>query len=412
VFASYTGINGAVNLNQEGFSQTTQFTATNNNYLSPAGTLSDPFPNGILHPAGASNGAGTFLGQQVTFYNPDVANAYSVRWNVGVQHQLPGHMVLEVAYIGNHAVRLPVTTTQLDYIPRQYFSTSPLRDANAINLLTATVTNPFKGLLPNTTSLNGVTVARSQLLIPFPQYPTGSGSSNGVVLQNAAAGSSYYESLNVRLQKRFTNGLTLIQNFVWSNLIERATYLNDSDSAPEKRIAADSRPLREVLGATYELPAGTGKRFTFHSRVVNAVLGNWAANGILTFQSGPPIAWGNVIYYGGPLNLNPHQPDAPTFDISRFNINSSQQLADNIRTFDTQFNNLRRDPTKNLDVSMLKRFQVRERMYLQLRFEGFNITNRVTFSSPSTSPTSSAFGLITGTANNPRRIQMGARLVW
>ena len=412
VFASYTGIYGAVNLNQQGFSQTTQFVATNNNYLSPTGTLSNPFPGGILQPAGAANGSGTFLGQQITYYDPDVVNAYSVRWNLGIQRQLPGQMVLEVAYIANHAVHLPIASTQLDYVPRQYLSTSPLRDTATINLVTGSVTNPFKGLLPNTTSLNGATVARNQLLIPFPQYPVGSGTSNGVIVQNNAAGSSYYQSLNVRLQKRFTNGVTLINNFVWSNLIERATYLNDSDAAPEKRIAADSRPLREVLGATYELPAGTGKRFTFHSRIVNAVLGNWATNALVTFQLGPPLAWGNVIYYGGPLHLNSHQPDAPAFDVSQFNTVSSQQLADNIRTFDTQFNNLRRDPTKNLDASMLKKFQLRERMYLQLRFEGFNISNRVTFSAPSTSPTSSAFGLVTNTANTPRRIQMGARLVW
>ncbi len=91
---------------------------------------------------------------------------------------------------------------------------------------------------------------------------------------------------------------------------------------------------------------------------------------------------------------------------------ANQQLSDNIRTFDTLFNNLRRDQTKNLDLSMLKRFVLAERRYLQLRFETFNTTNRVTFSAPQLSPTNSAFGLISSQANNPRKIQMGARLVW
>ena len=109
-------------LNQEGFSQTTTFVATSNNYLSPAATLSNPFPSGFVQPS-SNNGPGTALGTGILFFNPHVLNAYSVRWNVGIQRQLPGGMVLEVAYIGNHAVHLPINM-QLDYIPRQYLSTS------------------------------------------------------------------------------------------------------------------------------------------------------------------------------------------------------------------------------------------------------------------------------------------------
>ncbi len=145
---------GSTSLNQEGYSQTTQFVATNDSFLTPAGTLSNPFPNGILRPAGASAGAGTFLGQAVTFFDSRAKNPYNVRWNFGIQRQLPGQMVLEVVYIGNHGVHLPVTT-QLDYIPRQYLSSSPFRDQTAINLLSGSVANPFKGLLPNSSSLNG-----------------------------------------------------------------------------------------------------------------------------------------------------------------------------------------------------------------------------------------------------------------
>lgn len=86
--------------------------------------------------------------------------------------------------------------------------------------------------------------------------------------------------------------------------------------------------------------------------------------------------------------------------MTQFNTVGAQQLSNHIRTFDTYFNNLRRDPTKNLDMSMLKRFSL-ERRYLQLRFESFNTTNRVTFSAPAQlNPTNSAFGLISSQANN------------
>ena len=406
IFVSPLGI---VGLNQEGFSQVTQFPATTNNYLSPTTTLSNPFPNGIASPAGAANGTGTFLGQQVLFYNPQTVNPYSMRWDLSIQHELPGHIVLEVAYTGNHAIHL-AGNVQLNEIPRQYLSTSLARDTATINLLTGNVPNPLKGLVPNSTSLNGSTVSLQQLLVKFPQYPLGAAASNGVVEQGANAFSSTYESLNVRLQKRFSQGMTIINNFVWSSELDRTVFLNDTDSAPTKQISVNSRPFHEVLAMTYELPIGRGKKVDF--KKLNLLLGGWALNGVLTLQSGPPLSFGNVLYYGGPLNLNNHQPTGTAFDVTRFNTVSSQQLADNIRTFDATFNSLRRDPTKNLDLSAIKSFPIREHFYLQLRLETYNTTNRVGFGAPNVTPTSTAFGTITSQANTPRKVQLGARLVW
>ena len=286
----------------------------------------------------------------------------------------------------------------------------PTRDQPVINLLSGSVANPFQGLLPNSGSLNGTTVALSQLLVRFPQFPTGS----GVDMQDTNAGSSYFHSLNVRLRKRLTNGMTLINNFMYSSIVERMTYLNDTDEAPEKRVSGNSRPLRYSLGMTYELPIGRGKLLDPQSRVLKIVAAGWAMNGMLTFQSGPPLSWGtDSIYYGGPLKLSAHQPNGPAFDTTQFNTVSAQQLSSHIRTFDTYFNNLRRDPTKNLDISLSKRFALGERKYLQMRFESFNTTNRVTFAAPAQlNPANSAFGLISGQANSPRKIQLGARLVW
>jgi hypothetical protein len=407
IFATPIGISNGSGLNQPGYSQTTQFVVTNDNYFSPASKLSNPFPNGILQPT--RPGSGTNLGQSVTFYNPNLLNPYSLRWNFGVQRQLPGKFVLEVVYIGNHTVHQFIDRN-LNPIPRQFLSTSPFRDQTVINLLGSTVTNPFAGLLPNSSSSNGATIGLSQLLVPFPQFPTGS----GVKMQSSNAGESYFHSLNVRIQKRLTHGMTLINNFMYSSMIERISYLNDTDQAPEKRVSADSRPLRESLGMTYEVPIGHNKTYDPSSAIVRAIAGGWALNGMMMFQSGPPISWGtDSIYLGGPLHLNAHQPDGPAFDVNQFITASSQQLSSHIRTFDTMFNNLRRDPTKNLDVSALKKFSLGERRYLQLRFEFFNVTNRVTFSAPAQlNPSNSAFGLITSQANNPRKIQVGARIVW
>jgi hypothetical protein len=125
------------------------------------------------------------------------------------------------------------------------------------------------------------------------------------------------------------------------------------------------------------------------------------------------LSWGNYIYFGGPLNLQPHQPDGPTFDINQFVTPTASQLIDNVRTFDQQFNNLRRDMTKQLDATLSKSFKFTEKRYIQFRVEAFNMTNRVTFGNPQTNPTSGqAFGTIGSQANTPRRIESGLRLVW
>ncbi|MGP8243485.1 MAG: hypothetical protein ACLQVN_03090 [Bryobacteraceae bacterium] len=195
------------------------------------------------------------------------------------------------------------------------------------------------------------------------------------------------------------------------------SYLNDSDPAPEKRISADSRPLREVLFAIYSLPIGRGRAINPQNRLVNALVGGWIVTPSITLQSGPPIVWNNAngyVYYGGPLNLNRDQPNGTAFNTSLFNTVSSQQLAagDYIRTFSTQFGDLRRAATEELDADLVKRFHVTESKYVELRIEAYNVTNHVTFGAPSITPTSSSFGEIASQANTPRRIQTALRLVW
>ncbi len=286
-------------LNQPGFSQNTAMTITTNNYLSPAATLSNPFPGGsILQPTGSSLGTSTYLGQSnLAFMDPNLRNAYEARWELSVQRELPKQVVLEVAYIGSRANHLPIET-QLDYIPAQYLSKSLLRDNNVNSQLTGTTANPFNGLITSGT-LNASKVAAAQLLIPFPQYvvpavPTASTPANGVIMQENPAGSSYYESLNVRLQKRLSNNITVLNNFVWSRLTDRLAYLNDSDPAPEKRISSDSRPLRDVAAATYSLPIGRGRALNLQNRWVDGLIGGWGLSGIVTLQSGPVINLGQL----------------------------------------------------------------------------------------------------------------------
>lgn len=389
-----------------GFSQTTPLVATNDGFLTAAATLANPFPNGIQAPSGSSQGLATFAGKNITFYNPQPRYPYSTRWTLSVQRELFPNVLLEVGYIANKAVGLPVDHN-FNGTPLQYLSTSASRDQATIDRLSANVANPFAGLLPGT-NINGSLVPRSQLLPAFPQFTGG----NSVLGQAFTDGSSHFHAFDARIEKRFSHGFLMLVNFQASRLMEKRSRLNDLDPRLEKRIAAEDRPYRLVWSGTYDLPFGKGRAFLkTANRLVNAAVGDWNVNLITTLTTGTSLNWGNVIYLGGPLNLNPHNPDG-AFDITQFNRVPAQQLASNLRTFPTRFNNLRQDKVQQVDFSIIKGFRITEKVKMTYRCEFFNSTNRVIFNAPDLGPTSSTFGRILGQANTPRRIQMALRLVF
>jgi hypothetical protein len=201
-------------------------------------------------------------------------------------------------------------------------------------------------------------------------------------------------------------------SYSFSKLLERRSWLNPSDNLLEKRPANADHPQRLIFSATYELPFGKGKRFGGGSGpILDRLAGGWLLAPIYTYQMGAPVAWGNVIYYGGDLRWNSGAVDG-AFDTTQFNRNSAQQLASNIRTFPTQFGNLRADRINNWDVAVIKNNTIWEKLRLQYRCEFFNAMNRVNFGAPNVNPTSSGFGRITSQANSERRIQMSLRLLW
>jgi hypothetical protein len=250
----------------------------------------------------------------------------------------------------------------------------------------------------------------------------GSSGSGGIIEQNLSTGSSYFDAFMLRAEKRLSHGLSLTGNYIFSRLIEKDTWLNDSDPGLEKRISPFDHTHRFVMAASYELPFGKGKAVSFRSKWADAALGGWLVNNVYTWQTGQPILWtngstntpGDYVYYGGAgaLQVDPRQTNSAAFNTSLFATNSTQTFAYHIRTFSTTFPNVRQDGINQLDVSLLKRFPVTERAYLQLRFETFNLFNHAAFAAPNTTATNSAFGTITTQANRSRQIQLGARFVF
>ena len=229
-------------------------------------------------------------------------------------------------------------------------------------------------------------------------------------------GESYYHALQTRFEKRFAHGFQMQANYQFSRTITRDRYMN-AFGPLEKRPADIDRPHRFVTNFTYELPFGKSKPILgalsgVGGAVLDRVVGGWMITSIYSYESGGPAGdWGDIIYFGGPLNWNPSNPDQ-VFDTSVFDRNSADQPSNHIRTFPTRFSNLRLPPTNNVDSSVIKNTRIHERLMLQYRCEFFNTLNHAVFNGPNLSPTSSAFGTVGSVYNLERHIQMALRMTW
>jgi hypothetical protein len=320
----------------------------------------------------------------------------------------------------------------------------PYRDQNTITLLSGSVANPLAGLLPGT-SLNGSTTTLRQLLAPFPEFPVvdSTAFSSGVTERNATIGSSYYNSLNIRVERRFSRGVSVISTYAWSKLTERDSWLNATDSAPEKRVSPFDHKQRFVVALNYRLPIGRDRLLNLQSRLADMILGGWQLNSIYNYQTGAPILWMNgstnnpgdyptcaVATAKGscpldangipqasasfPMNLtyNSRQIDTAAFDTSRFVTASASAYSFHLRTIPTTFSQYRQDGINNFDASVVKKIDVSERTYFQFRAEAFNVLNHPTFGAPNTQASSALFGTINSQSNRPRQLQIGMRFIF
>jgi hypothetical protein len=389
-----------------GYTESNLPVVTNNSYLTPYATLANPFPGGsILQPTGNSLGVNTYLGNSISFYYPHFEDPYSIRWSFDIQHSFATDWLVDIGYIGNHQVDLTNTNaiSSAPLIP--FLSRLPWKDTAVTNALSAVVPNPLSGLLPGST-LSGSTIAVATLLNAYPEF-------TGVSESDDPNGIAWFQMFTIRVSKRFSHGLQLNLNYEHSRLLEDSGPLNAGDSKLWYGVPSADFPDHFVFSGSYNLPFGKGAKFLpSANKVLDAFVGGWVINSIYVWESGAALSWGNLIYMGGNLNPQPRNL-AAAFDTTKFDtVSADQPNSYNYRTFPTSFNNLRSDATNNADISMLKNFNIHERMRLQYRFEAFNSLNRPQFSAASLSATSKAFATITGQANVSRVIQMGLRLTF
>jgi len=409
---------------QSGYSQTTTVGTTTDAFGAPIPVYWDnAFINTPpIEPVGNAAGRQTFLGQGITFFNPNPLVSKQLRYQIGFQRELAAGLSVEAAYVGNYGYNIEITRN-INALPAQYLNTDNSRTA-AMNAndtwLRGSIANPFAGLLPGT-SLNNPTTTRNQLLLPYPEF--------GAINTTNNDGKSWYNAGQFGLQKRFAKGYTIGVSYTRSKWMQATEYLNASDPTPTKMISDLDVTNRLSISGIFSLPFGKGRPFMSDaSPIAEAFLGGWQVQGVYTYQTGFPVVFGTDIFYnGGEIAVSSDQRTITKW----FNAGAFTSVADgttsstnatpvnHLRTLPTRFTEVRSDSINNLDMSLLKDVRIKGDIRAQIRFEFINVLNNPYLcasarSAPVTNPTSASFGRVTNSnqANYPRRAQVGFKLLF
>jgi hypothetical protein len=419
-----------------------------------------PFPAGLSGPQGTKYGSMAQWGfSNASDLDTGTArNAEIYQWNLGFQHLLPGQVVIGVDYSANRSTHLPwagaggISTRDRNFLSSamRNLAISMAPGGDVTGYLNSEVPNPFQCFFavvsspgswcPSTPTFAASDVVDSRyadptiplinLLRPFPQFD---GNFEGLPKLIAT---SWYNSLQVRFQKRASHYISFEGNYTFSKSLDNSSagrnawignlqYDNPQlldDLKAEWGISSNDATHRLTTAFIVDLPFGRERWIgRGMNRFMDGIVGGWSLYSFLTLQSGQPIA----IYDSNGLLADGNQ--RPDVVCSQLRTGISYKEAartgnpylnqdcfafpgDNIAgNAPRHFSNLRGDGIRNLDMSLSKEFTIHENAKVQIRAEGFNVANRQRFAFPDVGSEDGSFGGVYSTTNNFRRMQFGAR---
>lgn len=406
-----------------GYSQRSTATVSTDG-LTPAVNLANAFallPGGqLLSAIGNSQGASSFLGQALTANYLDRVLPYSHQYSFDIQRELPGSILVEAAYVGNQTRKLPLNAG-LNYIPAAELGRRTAAGVIDTAYYTAQVPNPMAGLIPVNAALNGATIQRQILMSSYPQF-------SGLTIAALPIGKQRYDSLQIKVTKRFARGLTFLGSYTVAKTLEQVSLQNAQSlnfaspaSTPLVKQPADQIdiPRKFNFAGVYDLPFGKGKQFANGvPKAIDLFIGGWSANWNITYSKGWAVAYPDAAQ----LQPGSAKIDNPTigqwFNTSLWNDANGRrtgaQEAFTLRTFPLRFSDVRLPGYQNWDVSMAKYFPIHESMRLQFRVEAVNAMNHAWFTGiASVNVGNAQFGRLTPSQNNlPRFMKLGLVLEW
>jgi hypothetical protein len=387
VYDNYAGVNQTVQNIQGSWPGVGQQIAENLNVPKPGQPTptvrgNDPFAgSGGLFPAP------TPFNTVQYYYDPFLKNPYSMQWQFGVERQVDTSTTLSLNYVGSGTRRLDI------------------------------------GGYYNVALTPGPGDPQQRSLFPYIAATN----------YDRSIGKGSYHALQAMLNKRYHKGLAFQVAYTWSKALDYCSsewYGADAQTCTDPYNVNGSHgpsgyDLTHVLSvnALYELPIGKGKIIQTNNKVADYILGNWQVNSIFLARSGLPyqvyvsgdvantgnIGWAqyeraNLV--GGNPYVSSVSPDT--------GLNRSAFAIPDLYTFgNLGRNRLRTVPFWNLDFSIFRQFPFLETRRIEFRAEAFNLLNTVIYGQPANDMADpSSFGRIFGTANNPRSLQLGAKIIF
>jgi Carboxypeptidase regulatory-like domain len=359
-----------------------------------------------------------------------------VNYTVSYQHQWRSNMFLSVAYVGNHATRLPINSLNL----------GPQTNENVGSVLqygSALTNGSFTNGVPNAAAVAagfstppyaGFTGDLAQALRPYPQYQQ-------VAWREGHTGKSIYNALQVAFNKHFGPNLVTV-SYTYSQLYNNAAesgeaqsgYGSGNDAPPQNPSnmsdmwgpSVDNVPHVLAVSEVYNLPFGKGQRWgSGTSGFVGHLISNWNVSGIFSYESGRPQTmlvnslFGNLLFQGGtqfPNSVAGQSPLAPGsftnpynqvyYNPAAFSNPGEYSFGDMSRTS----NSIRGFPYYNEDLQIYKDTYFTESAYVRFQASAGNVFNRVDFCPANSTINSSGFGTTFTQCNVPRRIQLGLQI--
>jgi trimeric autotransporter adhesin len=401
-----------------GYSQTTPYVGSVDGNATPANSLSNPFPSGVLPIVGNANGQLAGVGQGISFIDQFHRSPLIHQYSFDVQRQLPGGIAMAAGYVGTNSVNLVLGSAgvNINQLAPEFLDRG--------SALSGTVDNPlYRAGGPGI--IGSSRISLSQFLRPFPAF-------TAVTANNTSWNHALYHSLAMRAQKRMSNGLSFLATWTWSinkdgsaggagsNIAGSGAIQNLYNLEAEYGLAVTNTPHRFTSAVTYELPVGKGKAFLSNSKVLDLALGGWSLNAVTVYQSGYPIAItqnsnNNVVI--GAAGQRPNATGAspvtagPLMDRIDGYINPAAFSQSAPFTFGnvSRLIGMRGPGISSWDASVFKTFSVTEKLKAQFRAEALNAFNTPQFRNPNGAFGNANFGRITSQANFPRLIQLGVR---
>ena len=332
-------------------------------------------------------------------------------WTFGIQRQLSSNLALDVAYIGSHSTHL-AAGSNFNYVDQKYLVLGDLllQRVGTPGAAAANVASPF----PTFPTFTRNTVA--QALMPYPQYlSVGTGATNDPV------GRAHFNSLQVKVTRRYSSGLTMLAFWTW---MKNMSSLQNNQYTPVRPVtySGDSPPHTLVFNVSYELPFGPNKKFLSSSNpVLGRIVGGWNIAGYLRYTDGSAMGFTatnnlSILGYGAKFaNYVAGVPifaktDPRSFDpavdryfapAGAFVTPPNYQFGNTAPTLDW----VRGWTQKAESISVGKSIPVKEKVRAQFRADINNPFNFVRWNNPNNNITSADYGRVTGSAEG-RKMQL------